>query len=258
MAAFDLLRKDSESDEGLEALLGSTLEDGTIRALQAPRTISKQVASGEGLKVEVGDIFDGGSSSLPEAEGWVESGIPPANLLQVVAETRVAVETLDKACKVVTSQASVLSSEVATDLKDLLGSVIRLQASVGLREDDDLAGTSLWEVARESREGNLRENASLASEFANLQLEVTGHDSVLEVVRIPLQRACTFMSRFCGPGELLGDGFKAGLALEEKLVSLEREVGGSSGDINLRAILVRSEVLERVGLGGSSTTDDPS
>ena len=238
MAAFDLLRKDSESDEGLDALLGSTLEDGTIRALQAPRTISKQVASGEGLKVEVGDIFDGGSSSLPEAEGWVESGIP-ANLVQVVAETRVAVETLDKACKVVTSQASVLSSEVATDLKDLLGSVIRLQASVGLREDDDLAGTSLWEVARESREGNLRENASLASEFANLQLEVTGHDSVLEVVRIPLQRACTFMSRFCGPGELLGDGFKAGLALEEKLVSLEREVGstggwGSSGDINLR------------------------
>ena len=33
VAAFDLLRKDSESDEGLEALLGSTLEDGTIRAL---------------------------------------------------------------------------------------------------------------------------------------------------------------------------------------------------------------------------------
>ena len=241
MAAFDLLRKDSESDEGLDALLGSTLEDGTIRALQAPRTISKQVASGEGLKVEVGDIFDGGSSSLPEAEGWVESGIP-ANLVQVVAETRVAVETLDKACKVVTSQASVLSSEVATDLKDLLGSVIRLQASVGLREDDDLAGTSLWEVARESREGNLRENASLASEFANLQLEVTGHDSVLEVVRIPLQRACTFMSRFCGPGELLGDGFKAGLALEEKLVSLEREVrskggGGLLQDISLHKMM---------------------
>ena len=116
MAAFDLLRKDSESDEGLEALLGSTLEDGTIRALQAPRTISKQVASGEGLKVEVGDIFDGGFSSLPEAEGWVESGIP-ANLVQVVAETRVAVETLDKACKVVTSQASVLSSEWRRILK---------------------------------------------------------------------------------------------------------------------------------------------
>ena len=138
-----------------------------------------------------------------------------------------------------------------------------------MRGDDDLVGTSLWEVARESREGNIRENASLASEFANLQLEVTGRDSVLETVRIPLQRACTFMSRFCGPGELLGDGFKAGLALEEKLVSLEWEVGSAGGwgvvgghqpssNDNLRVILMRLEVLERVGLGGSSTTDDPS
>ena len=84
-----------------------------------------------------------------------------------------------------------------------------------------------------------RDNASLTSKFAKLPLEVKGHDSVLETVRIPLQRACVFMSRFCGPGEMLGYGSKAGLALEEKLVSLEREVGstggwGSSGDINLR------------------------
>ena len=97
VVAFNLLRNDAESDEGLEALLGSTLKDGTIRALQAPRTVSKQVASGVGLKVEVGDIFDGVSSSLSEAEGWVESGIP-ANL---VAGIRVAVETLDTAFKVV-------------------------------------------------------------------------------------------------------------------------------------------------------------
>ena len=174
--------------------MGSTLEDRTIRALQAPYTVSKQVASGEGLKVELGDIFDGVSSSLPEAEGWVESGIP-ANMVQVVAGTRVAVVTLNKAFKVVVSQASVLSSEVATDLKHLLGSMIRLQASVGLREDDDLAGAFLWEVARELRKGNLRENASLTSKFANLQLEVTGHDNVLDTVRTPLQRACSPSSR---------------------------------------------------------------
>ena len=33
VAAFDLLSKDSESVEGLEALLGSTLEDGAIGVL---------------------------------------------------------------------------------------------------------------------------------------------------------------------------------------------------------------------------------
>ena len=65
-----------------------------------------------------------------------------------------------------------------------------------MRGEDDLAGTSLWEVARESREVNLRENVSLTSKFVNLQLEVTGHDGVLETVRVPLQRACFFMSRF--------------------------------------------------------------
>ena len=95
-----------------------------------------------------------------------------------------------------------------------------------------------------------RDNAFLTSKFANLQLEVKGHDSVLETVRIPLQRACVFMSRFCGPGEMLGDGSKAGLVLEEKLVSLEREVGSAGGwgvvgghqpssNDNLRVILVR-------------------
>ena len=227
--------------------MGSTLEDRTIRALQAPYTVSKQVASGEGLKVELGDIFDGVSSSLPEAEGWVESEIP-ANMVQVVVGTRVAVMTLNKAFKVVVSQASVLSSEVATDLEHLLGSMIRLQASVGLREDDDLAGTFLWEVARELRKGNLRENASLTSKFTNLQLEVTGHDSVLDTVRIPLQRACFFMSRFCGPGELLGDSAKTGLALEENIFfSLEREIRSSERVVavtspsssDLRAVLAR-------------------
>ena len=96
------------------------------------------------------------------------------------------------------------------------------------------------------------------------------HDSVLETVRIPLQRACAFMSRFCEPGEMLSDRSKAGLALEEKLVSLEMGgwicwglggvVGGHqpSTNDNLWVILARSEVLERVGVGGSSTTDDPS
>ena len=87
--------------------------------------MSKKVTSGEGAKVEVGDIFDGVSSSLSEAEGWVESGIP-VNLVQVVAGTRVGVETLDKAFQVLASQASVLSFEVATDLKYLLRSVIRI------------------------------------------------------------------------------------------------------------------------------------
>ena len=87
--------------------------------------MSKKVTSGEGAKVEVGDIFDGVSSSLPEDEGWVELGIP-ANLVQVVAGTRVGVETLDKAFQVLASQASVLSFEVATDLKYLLRLVIRI------------------------------------------------------------------------------------------------------------------------------------
>ena len=119
-------------------------------------------------------------------------------------------------------------------------------------------GTSLWEVARESREVNLRENVSLTSNFVNLQLEVTSHDSVLETVRIPLQRDCSFMSRFCGPGELLGDGSKAGVALEEKLVSLEREVHQPSSNDDLRVVLARLEVLERGRLGESSTIDDPS
>ena len=131
-----------------------------------------------------------------------------------------------------------------------------------MRGDDDLAGSSLWEVARESREVNLRGNVSLTSNFVNLQLEVTSHDSVLETVRIPLQRACSFMSRFCGPGELLGDGSKDGVALEEKVVSLEREVrlkkgwgggvvGGHQPSYNddLRVVLARLEVLERGRLG---------
>ena len=33
VVAFNLLGKDSESEEGMETFLGSTLDDGTIRAL---------------------------------------------------------------------------------------------------------------------------------------------------------------------------------------------------------------------------------
>ena len=88
--------------------------------------------------------------------------------MQLVVGMRVGVETLDKAVRVLSSQASSLSSEVMTNLKHLLGSVIRIQAFGGLREDDDLVGTFLLEVVRESRELLTRDNASLTSKFANL------------------------------------------------------------------------------------------
>ena len=124
--------------------------------------MSKQVESGKCIKVKVEEIFDDVSSSLPEVEGWVELGIP-SNPVSLVVGTRVGAETLDKAFKALSSQSSLLSLVDNTDLKHILGSVIRIQASVRLKGDDDVVGTSLLDDVRD-----YRDSVSLTTKFDNL------------------------------------------------------------------------------------------
>ena len=50
--------------------------------------------------------------------------------------------------------------------------------------------------------------------------------SLVRSIQVPLKRACFFMQRSCGEGELVGDRLKVGKALEAKMLDIAVYISG--------------------------------
>ena len=220
--------------------------------LKIPATAAKiQQLSGDKVISGQEEWFGVPPSTEEDVAVWMEGGIPQS-LVSFVGRTHMGARALGLNLLQLKEESDGVTTAIATDLQELLFTVLKFKASIGVPKRLESSGGSLWE----SVERLFSSTMTVDEMFRGADSKIKASTSLFDSMQVPLKRVYVFMQRFCGEGELVGEGLTVGAALEAKLIDI-----GSRGETGLHDGLLADlhALRDRVdSLEGRSAVDLPS